>query len=301
MVPNPADPQSLNRYTAMANNTLKYTDPTGHYEACDDGACTSQFSPRNGRAVGGAFWRRNGGLTGRRPASRSYELRIRSFAPFRSFGGGFRGDDRGYSIGFASSKTVFQIWYEPDRWSLESQVSNSYSHIGDSGGQSSGRGGISGFQMDGTARSGADGLYADAEYHGSNGMLSAIPEVLTSIDVYAKLWIRQASSNSALYVVGDLNGDNFPATEASISDAQGNTIMLGIGYYDSRGANKDWAPQAALPGYNHRTITSFALAVKLDDRGNFVSVGQLGSNVQMTIDQWNSQFTKCDPHNKSTC
>lgn len=30
IVPNPADPQSLNRYTAMANNPLKFTDPTGH-------------------------------------------------------------------------------------------------------------------------------------------------------------------------------------------------------------------------------------------------------------------------------
>jgi RHS repeat-associated protein len=30
IVPNPADPQSLNRYTAMANNPLKFTDPSGH-------------------------------------------------------------------------------------------------------------------------------------------------------------------------------------------------------------------------------------------------------------------------------
>ena len=41
IVPNPADPQSLNRYTAMANNPLKFTDPTGHSEACDDGPCHS--------------------------------------------------------------------------------------------------------------------------------------------------------------------------------------------------------------------------------------------------------------------
>lgn len=41
IVPNPADPQSLNRYTAMANNPLKFTDPTGHMEISpkDDGAC----------------------------------------------------------------------------------------------------------------------------------------------------------------------------------------------------------------------------------------------------------------------
>ena len=44
IVPNPADPQSLNRYTALANNPLRFTDPTGHtqisetYESCG-GAC----------------------------------------------------------------------------------------------------------------------------------------------------------------------------------------------------------------------------------------------------------------------
>jgi len=62
IVPNPANPQSLNRYTAMANNPLNFTDPTGHYEACDDGACYSGSSNRNGTPVGSS----PGGLTGRR-------------------------------------------------------------------------------------------------------------------------------------------------------------------------------------------------------------------------------------------
>jgi len=35
IVPNPANPQSLNRYAALANNPLKFTDPTGH-RACND-------------------------------------------------------------------------------------------------------------------------------------------------------------------------------------------------------------------------------------------------------------------------
>jgi RHS repeat-associated protein len=30
IVPNPADPQSLNRYSYVANNPVLYTDPTGH-------------------------------------------------------------------------------------------------------------------------------------------------------------------------------------------------------------------------------------------------------------------------------
>jgi hypothetical protein len=34
IVPNPGDPQALNRYSYALNNSLKYTDPTGHNAAC---------------------------------------------------------------------------------------------------------------------------------------------------------------------------------------------------------------------------------------------------------------------------
>jgi RHS repeat-associated protein len=37
IVPNPANPQSLNRYSYCLNNPLKYTDPTGHMDDYDLG------------------------------------------------------------------------------------------------------------------------------------------------------------------------------------------------------------------------------------------------------------------------
>ena len=36
IVPNPGDPQSLNRYSYAANNPVRYTDPSGHYEFEED-------------------------------------------------------------------------------------------------------------------------------------------------------------------------------------------------------------------------------------------------------------------------
>jgi len=36
LVPDPGNPQALNRYTYVTNNPLKYTDPTGHYISLED-------------------------------------------------------------------------------------------------------------------------------------------------------------------------------------------------------------------------------------------------------------------------
>ncbi|MDY0020137.1 MAG: RHS repeat-associated core domain-containing protein, partial [Anaerolineae bacterium] len=50
IVPNPANPQSLNRYSYVLNNPLKYTDPTGHAE-CFDGACNLLLHPVSGNVM----------------------------------------------------------------------------------------------------------------------------------------------------------------------------------------------------------------------------------------------------------
>ena len=35
LVPDPTNPQDLNRYSCGRNNPLRYTDPTGHNSVCD--------------------------------------------------------------------------------------------------------------------------------------------------------------------------------------------------------------------------------------------------------------------------
>jgi hypothetical protein len=48
IVPSYANPQSLNRYSYVLNNPLRYTDPTGH-RACDDyaGTCLSEHQVKH--------------------------------------------------------------------------------------------------------------------------------------------------------------------------------------------------------------------------------------------------------------
>ena len=43
IVPQPGDPQSLNRYSYALNNPLRYTDPTGHMQQCPD--CGGSATP----------------------------------------------------------------------------------------------------------------------------------------------------------------------------------------------------------------------------------------------------------------
>ncbi len=51
IVPEPGNPGSLNRYSYVLNNPLRYTDPTGHAE-CVDEECIVRVHPTSGRPLG---------------------------------------------------------------------------------------------------------------------------------------------------------------------------------------------------------------------------------------------------------
>ena len=50
IVPNPGDPQALNRYAYVLNNPVKYRDPTGH-AVCINAGCNLLESPANGSVI----------------------------------------------------------------------------------------------------------------------------------------------------------------------------------------------------------------------------------------------------------
>jgi len=65
LVPNPGDPQSLNRYTYTGNNPVRYADPSGH-AICVDEFCDIVFGPRQRKFIprgrGATVWYYQGGL-----------------------------------------------------------------------------------------------------------------------------------------------------------------------------------------------------------------------------------------------
>jgi RHS repeat-associated protein len=52
IVPGPANPQSLNRYSYVLGNPLGYVDPSGHHECSPTGACTDDPEPTPGERHG---------------------------------------------------------------------------------------------------------------------------------------------------------------------------------------------------------------------------------------------------------
>ena len=62
-MPEPGEPQDLNRYTYVRNNPVRYTDPSGH-AICADEYCSVVFGPRQRnlirRGPEAYYWDQNG-------------------------------------------------------------------------------------------------------------------------------------------------------------------------------------------------------------------------------------------------
>ena len=294
IVPNSADPQHLNRLAYALDNPLRFSDPTGHYvfEESPSDAHISYRRSGSGNVAVRSSSNQSAARAGRqRPypaAGRQFELTFRTFAPFKWFGGGFNGNNRGYSSSlYASVKTAFRAILDTnstvvtgDRaWSDETYYRATpnrkltetpqaelsalhYNSVGD----------VSGYSF-------------DAHVTGANPYISFAP----NIDLYVDMLIVENQHNGMLTVQGTVTGDNFPSTEVLISDARGRTVMLGVGFYQGN-------PYTSLPGQNHRPITSFAVHIALDESGHFQYV--VSGSSTYSIDAWNARFEGLSPHSR---
>jgi RHS repeat-associated protein len=212
-----------------------------------------------------------------------YPITVRAFHPDKYFGGGYSGDNRGYSTAPATARVTQKIDFDTDKSSITAEAWSSKSHALYGTFE---RRATPSQQISSTSSTDEDGTkhFGIQSHVASSNPLA--PPGTPDVDVFSNLSIT--SKDNTLSITGKLTGDNFPSTEAFVSDPSGQSVFLGVGF-------KEGTPYTSLWGENKdRPITSFSLSLTTDDKGNFTGVSANGKTY--TIADWNKQFQQADPH-----
>ena len=212
-----------------------------------------------------------------------YPITVRAFHPDKYFGGGFSGDNRGYSTANATARVTQKLNFDTDKSSITAEAWSSKSHAlwGTFESRATPSQEITSFTT--STDEGGKHFGIGAHVASANPLT---PPGTPDVDIFSSLSIT--SKDNTLSITGKLTGDNYPSTEAFISDPSGQSAFLGIGF-------KDGSPYSSLEGANKdRPITNFSLSLTTDDKGNFTGVNANGKTY--SIADWNKQFQQQDPH-----
>jgi len=213
-----------------------------------------------------------------------YTFHVRSFHPDRTFGGGFMGDNRGFSNNPSSSSRIAQRFtFDP------------------STGQTSNKGFANNFSMHVIglfATKGMWGLGKDAPtethynvsggnrsykistgYEGSNPLTPGF--ITPDIDVRSNFSITENLEKGILSIGVSIKGDDFPSTESFLTDQAGNSVFVGISSLSGGVLTSLW-------GDNYRDIIDANISISIDNNGTFTGV-TVGDR-KFTLGEWNKQF-----------
>jgi len=217
-----------------------------------------------------------------------YPITIRSLAPFNSFGGGFHGDgnNRGFSTSYAQTARSSQIvFFDTDKGKPSTfNWSNRSSHPLLGEGRATPTGGVTSFSSS-QSKDGSKKFDFETSLAAGNPLT---PQKLTpDINVFSSMSITENKKAGTLSISGKLTGDNFPSTEAFISDPSGNHVFLAAGFYEGN-------PYSSLPGENKdNPVAEFNLTLSVDKDGNFTGINHNGKNY--SLNDWNKMFQQADP------
>jgi RHS repeat-associated protein len=227
-----------------------------------------------------------------------YAVTIRSFHPDESFGKGawyapiglgrnFSGDNRGFQLWNGSSSRISHtLTADSQKGTIDYQGRNGGTYSDDSH-----------HPWYGTDQDQPDGYVGDITrgentisfltgYSGTNPLA---PGPTPDIDVDAMLSISQ--NQDILSICGQVAGDDFPNTEAFMTDPSGNKLFIGT---DVRMGGNDQNP-LILFGPATELIMTIDMQVRINPgNGNFEAV-RVG-NEWMDINTWNQQFFDQDPN-----
>lgn len=232
-------------------------------------------------------------------ADHTYTISTRSFAPPGSFGGGFQGDDRGYSTDLSATSRIHstvtidaddQVSIGPDDVSAGSDPS--VHHL------------IPFYTPTETPninilnqRVQHDGDVSTIDFETRHSGEDAVPRIpildmnpSPTLDVNTNLRVVSDRDANTLVVTGEITGDDFPATEVFINDNNGQSVFLATGK----------PPGVATPIVNlldfgvwDRHIADVSTTINTDEQGNFLSVESDGRTY--SIEEWNREFESRDP------
>jgi RHS repeat-associated protein len=217
-----------------------------------------------------------------------YPITIRAFAPFKTFGFGFHGDGRGYSTGNVSARLHQKINFDTDKTTMTTSAwSSSSSHNLNPSYKKTATPSVN-FTGDFTInQNGENKTFGFGSHVAAANPLT--PPGSPDIDIFSNFSITENKKAGTLSISGELKGDNFPSTEAFVTDPNGNNVFIGVGQIGAEvGANT--GPFTELPGENSTNpITSFNFTISTDKKGNFTGVTE--GKTTYSIADWNKRFT----------
>lgn len=226
-----------------------------------------------------------------------YPITIRSFAPFTKFGFGFHGDGRSYSnkpsyaAGAGPTARAHQrIMFDTDKTDMTAYAWSSKTYMSDPNDSKTAKPEIS-FSGLRITKSGDNKTFEFGTH--SAAANPKTPPGTPDIDVFSDFSITENKKAGTLTISGKLTGDNFPSTEAFITDPSGQNLFIGVGQIGPD-VGKNMGPFTELPGQNKdRPITDFNFTISTDKDGNFTGVKS--GDKTYTIPEWNKQFEEKKP------
>jgi RHS repeat-associated protein len=212
-------------------------------------------------------------------------ITVRAFAPYNVFGLIFRGDGRyrKFSTSLnARSKISPTTAIETAWWGLDSRSQGSWSRD-ILGGRGPGR--YSWARDEASLVSVGQSAALQTHVWGRNSLVEFSPD----IDVRTNLSISVSKAdpntgNQLLTITGTMSGDNFPASEAFVTDGNGTSVFLGV-------APAQGGPLLGpfnLIGDKQATAAQVGVQIVVDKNGNFIGV-TLGGYT-MSIETWNATY-----------
>lgn len=211
-----------------------------------------------------------------------FPIHIRSFAPFKTFGGGFGGDgaNRGYTTSSTATARLAQSFTmdatKRTYTGLQTSSSPSTHPVLGSATAKDDKGSINNFTYSAN-KDGSTTVNFTSTMAGHNPLVPGSPD----IDVKTKFTMTENEKAGTLNINAVQTGDAFPAAETFMNDTAGNPLFIGVSPAIGN-------PYTSLPGDGGEKMMSANFTVTMDNKGVFTGVKQ-GDKTYSTAD-WNKMF-----------